>query len=78
VSASLASVSVLGVANTDVVPVLATSRDLITGPLTTSAFIDFKFQTNPLNEDCDTSIFVAVQPAEVKYDAVSLALLLTR
>ena len=69
--------SILGVpaANSDVVPVLATSRDLIAGALTTGTFIDFKFETNPINEDCDTSIGVIVQPAEVKYDAVSSTLL---
>jgi hypothetical protein len=71
VGAGLDTLTLLGIASdTGIVPVLATSRDLIAGQLIRGAFVGFQFDTNPLDDDCDTRIGVEVQPIEVKYDAV--------
>lgn len=69
--AGLDTLTLLGItSDTGIVPVMATSRDLIAGQLIKGAFVDLRFDTNPLDDDCDTRIGVQVQPVEVKYDAV--------
>ncbi len=69
VEASIQSFEVSGKAPTPGAqrPVLVTSQHR-----TASTLLDAKFETNPLDGECDTRVSLGARPLEIIYDAVSL------
>ena len=52
-------------------PLIMTSSDTLAGSSDSNKFVSLLFETNPLEQRCDTRIVMTARPLEVVYDAAS-------
>lgn len=61
--------TVFGHKKNDYLPVMVKSR---IGGMVDTSLLDFKFEMNPIDKQCDQRVTVAARPLEIIYDAETI------